>query len=177
MIGRSRSHGAGRSGPARRHGCRTSGRDSARSWPSIRCASPAVPAPRASPSPAPRPNSSSTARSRMDCACAPPPPPVHRRDCSRGRAPTARRSRGIDDTSNSTSPTFAPPHRRGLDATSLPIRLCMPSILSVARGCTFGSRQPSAVTSFWYCVRGRLGNAPDRLVQRQVRESPAPPVR
>ncbi len=39
-IARSRSHDAGRSGPARRHGCRRFRRDSARSWLSIRYASP-----------------------------------------------------------------------------------------------------------------------------------------
>ena len=36
--------------------------------------------------------------------------------------------------------------------SSAPISACIWAILSVARGCTLGRRQPSAAVSFWYCA-------------------------
>ena len=150
-TGRSRSRGAGRSGRGRRHGYRTPGRDSARSWPSIRCASPAGRGPRASPSRARSPTTASTARNRRDGACARRPRRARPRGCRRDRGPRARRSRA--STERRTAPR--PPRRRIGVARwrcSCPISFCMPSILSVARGCSVGGRQPSAVVSFWYCA-------------------------
>ena len=85
-TGRSRSRGAGRSGPRRRRGCRATRRGTAWPSPSTRCASPGGPGPTGSPTTARRAWPPSRARSPAGRACARRPRPA--------RPPAARRGSG-----------------------------------------------------------------------------------
>ncbi len=77
----SRTRDAGTRGRARRRGCRSSRPARAAPAPSTRCATPAVPAPSATPTPARRAATAATARSRAGRACWGP------RGCRRARPP------------------------------------------------------------------------------------------